>query len=231
MGYRFQINRSAIPLFWALVIPEGLGNWAAGHRLPHLHESCGHRLHADCDANDVAVGFEYKGRVIAVTGVVAAVVSKDPGAASAGLTTEDPAGGVSRHFAEERALEFAKCREGGRVKVRGAKEGKGAASLTIPSELGARWSAITAVLRRPAGQRRFQLQPCRLQPCNRRRSMLPGRPTPGGGQAAPYTLPPMPSAAAVTRRNHPNRRQRGLTPHGYAVPAPTPPPVVMGMTV
>ena len=113
------MNRSTIPRFWALVIPEGPGNWAAGHRLLHLHESCGHRLHADCEANDVAVGFTYEGRVITVTGVVAGMISKDPCAASAGLTTEGPAGGVSRHFAEERALEIAKCREGGRVKVRG----------------------------------------------------------------------------------------------------------------
>ena len=64
--------------------------------------------------------------MITVTGVVAGMVSKDPGAASAGLTTEGSADGVRRHFAEERALEFVKCREGGRVKVRGAREVKGA---------------------------------------------------------------------------------------------------------
>ena len=167
------MNRSTIPRFWALVIPEGPGNWAAGHRLLHLHESCGHRLHADREANNVAVGFKYEGRAIAVTGIVAGMVSKDPGAASAGLTTEGSADGVRRHFAEERALEYAKCQEGGRVKVRSAKEGKGPASLTTPSGLGARWSAITAVLRRPAGQRWLQ-----LQPCNGRRAMLQGRPLP-----------------------------------------------------
>ena len=127
MGSRDQIDRSTIPLFRGSLHPRGARKWAAGHRLPHLHESCGHRLHADCDANNVAVGFKYEGRAIAVTGVVASMVSKDPGAASAGLTTEGSAGGVRRHFAEERALEFAKCQEGGRVKVRGAKEGKGPA--------------------------------------------------------------------------------------------------------
>ena len=204
-----------------------LGHWG-GVKLYHLHlhESCGHRLQADREANDVAVGFTYKGRAITVTGVVAAMVSKDRGAASPGLTTEGSAGGVSRHFAEERALEFAKCREGGPGESAWSEGRKGAASLTIPSELGARWSDITAVLRRPAGFDSDYVASNYVTGGVQCSQVADS----GGGQAAPHTLSPMPSAAAVTRRNHPNRRQRGL-PHGYADPAPTPPPVVMGMTV
>ena len=96
---------------------------------PIVLEVTAAQLQADYEANDVAADLRYKDKVIAVTGIVASIVSKDSGGASVGLETGNFVEGVRCHFTEQHVQDVAKLLEGDWVKLRGQAEGKGLTDL------------------------------------------------------------------------------------------------------
>ena len=96
---------------------------------PIVLEVTAAQLQADYEANDVAADLRYKDKVIAVTGIVASIVSKDSGGASVGLETSNFVEGVRCHFTEQHVQDVAELLEGDWVKLRGQAEGKGLTDL------------------------------------------------------------------------------------------------------
>ena len=82
-------------------------------------------LRFDYDANDVAGDLKYKDKVVALTGYVSGIHSKDSGGASVTLRTDNFVEEVRCHFTETHMHDVANLREGDWVKFRGQVEGKG----------------------------------------------------------------------------------------------------------
>ena len=82
-------------------------------------------LRFDYDANDVAADLKYKDKVVALTGYVSGIHSKDLDGASVTLKTDSFVEEVRCHFTQAHLQEVASLREGDWVRFRGRVEGKG----------------------------------------------------------------------------------------------------------